>query len=389
MQINTDTYTKFTVLITIVSSFQSFTNPQQFNLPRCEVPGMVGACPSRICPIIERLKEENERIKNNPAASKETTKHINLLILEGPTGVGKTKLAEAIAKETDSVFYEIYGADIIDSYIGGSKDNVNENIAKAIAKGEAERKRVIIFIDETDAVTCNDKSTARTEYDAALKALWRHADKNKHNLQVYFIFATNHLDRLPVEFRNRLSSRTISMSNPDTEQRKELLHHFSKYYTEHELKEYCPADLIEKLVKETGKFSVRNIEDLFSSAYEYASNKPITPQHIMYALTETKVRVEKQNEPIEEEREKQRTRKREQEQDELQRQNFALQQKNLELQRRSITMQSLSLRFQFGLGSEFYTLRREVLEKCVFDYTIKHDTSRKNENRDTENVFHV
>ncbi len=274
--------------------------------PRYEIPGMIGACPPEIRPIIEQLKEDNKEISLGLIFRHE--KEIdNVLLLEGPTGVGKTALAQAIAKNTDSHFVEIYGADVLDGFIGGSKAIINESIENAIAEGKAYKKRVIIFIDEIDAFSCNENSTARTEYDAAYKALWRHIDKNKNNPCVFFIFATNHLNRVPVELRNRVDL-CIHMKNPDAQHRTELLDHFSEKYTQQKLDEYCSKEDIETLIRETKNFSVRNISNLCKHAHRNAvcNSEPIAQTHFMKELEKIKKEVALQRTATKEEQEKQR-----------------------------------------------------------------------------------
>lgn len=273
--------------------------------PRCEVPGMVGACPPEVGPIIEQLKENNKQF--NIGLMTRRNKNVdNVILFEGPTGIGKTALARAIATATDSHFVEIYGSDVLSSFIGGSAQIINEKIGIAIAEGLAYEKLVIIFFDEIDAFASRGAdSGARTEYDAAYKALWRHIDNNKNNPDVCFIFATNHLDRLPVELRNRVDY-SIHMKNPDALQRKELLNHFCKQYAHKELNQFCSSDCIEKLIRGTKDFSVRNISNLCKHAHHNAfiKNEPINEKHILKELEKIKKEIVLQQKPHKEEQER-------------------------------------------------------------------------------------
>jgi len=263
--------------------------------PQCRVPGMVGTYPAEVEHVIKQLNEENKQIKIGLRRGS-SRRLDNVLLFAGPTGVGKTTLARAIAINTESHLVEIYGADVLNGFIGGCKDNINTQIDLAIAEAEATRKRVIIFIDEIDAFSCDEKSTARTEYEAAYKALWRHIDENKDALNVFFIFATNHLDRIPVELRNRIDAGIIHIKHPDHEQRKEFLNHFSKEFAGVELSAYCSADFIEWLATETRNFSIRNLSRLCKYACMTAlhNDEPLTSDHLINEIKKIKKEVASQ-----------------------------------------------------------------------------------------------
>lgn len=316
MNIASRTYTKLALLfvlsnislqaISLSSLFwatPSTQPPTQENIPaytpkyaHCEVAGMAGTCPAKICSFIQQTKKISENIKNGIPAT-ENNRANNVLILEGPTGVGKTRLAKAMAQEAGCHFFEIYGADIPSKFVGGSKDYINEQMAIAKAEGKAREQVVMVFIDEIDALSCNEKSTAYAEYNGASMTLRHHLDLENDNPEIIFVFATSRLDKIPVQLLDRPGSRIVSIPKPDAEQRKKLLQYFSKIYAGKELAEYCSNDCLEQLIKEMENFSVRNVEDLLSDTSDYASDdgEPVALKHLMYALSVIKVNIERAN----------------------------------------------------------------------------------------------
>uniref|UniRef100_A0A803P2D7 AAA+ ATPase domain-containing protein n=1 Tax=Cannabis sativa TaxID=3483 RepID=A0A803P2D7_CANSA len=72
---------------------------------------------------------------------------ISGLLLHGPPGCGKTKLAHAIANQTGLPFYNISATEFVSGVSGESEENIRELFQKAHKTAPS-----IIFIDEIDAV---------------------------------------------------------------------------------------------------------------------------------------------------------------------------------------------------------------------------------------------
>lgn len=70
------------------------------------------------------------------------------ILLHGPPGCGKTKLAQAIANESGLSFYEIAAPQIVSGVTGQSEVNIRELFSKAHKTSPS-----IIFIDEIDAIS--------------------------------------------------------------------------------------------------------------------------------------------------------------------------------------------------------------------------------------------
>ncbi len=307
MQISTHTYIKRTALFIFATiSLQTFCNTPNSEIPQCRVPGMVGTCPAHICSIIERLKKENELIKKDANASL-TSPVENVLLLQGQSGTGKTKLAKEIINNTDSILIEIYSHDLLTPYRDGGKRLVNQTIENAILEAKTHHKRIIIVVDRIDDMSCTQDSLSCNELRAAYQALMDQIETHKNNPGIFFILTATHTEKLFDDFKKKFNDHTISLHNPDSDNRKEFLHHYSKRYTKKELNEYCSNDCIEKLIRETKNFNAHNITTIYSNAIEYATfdREPIAEKHLLYALEEIKATLKRWNAPSKEEQERQ------------------------------------------------------------------------------------
>ncbi|KAM5566251.1 hypothetical protein ABKV19_019957 [Rosa sericea] len=69
------------------------------------------------------------------------------ILLSGPPGCGKTKLAHAIANETSSTFHKISAPSLVSSFTGGSEDMIRRLFHKAYQTAPS-----VVFIDEIDVI---------------------------------------------------------------------------------------------------------------------------------------------------------------------------------------------------------------------------------------------
>lgn len=78
------------------------------------------------------------------------------ILLHGPPGCGKTKLAHAIANETGVPFYQISATEMVSGVSGASEENIRELFSKAYRTAPS-----IVFIDEIDAIASKRESLQR------------------------------------------------------------------------------------------------------------------------------------------------------------------------------------------------------------------------------------
>ncbi|XP_076907555.1 cell division control protein 48 homolog C-like [Bidens hawaiensis] len=158
------------------------------------------------------------------------------ILLHGPPGCGKTKLAHAIANETGCPFYKISATELVSGISGASEENIRELFSKAYRTAPS-----IVFIDEIDAIaskrenlqremerrivtqlmTCMDESHRVAKPDENSKSTELPNDKPGY---VLVIGATNRPDAVDLALRRPgRFDREISLGVPDENARIKIL----------------------------------------------------------------------------------------------------------------------------------------------------------------------
>ena len=144
------------------------------------------------------------------------------VLLSGPPGCGKTRLARAVAGESAVPFFSISGSDFVEMYVGVGAARIRDLFATAKASAPA-----IVFIDEIDAVG-RARSTSATggndEREATLNQLLVEMDGFGADSGVVVMAATNRPDILdPALLRPGRFDRRITLDPPDLKGRAAIL----------------------------------------------------------------------------------------------------------------------------------------------------------------------
>ncbi len=144
------------------------------------------------------------------------------ILLHGPPGTGKTILAKAVAKSTDSTFIEIVGSELVQKFIGeGAK------LVKEVFQLAKEKAPSIIFIDELDAIAATrvDVGTSgEREVQRTFMQLLSEIDGFDNLGNVKIIGATNRKDILDnAIIRPGRLDRMIHIDLPNNEAKVEIL----------------------------------------------------------------------------------------------------------------------------------------------------------------------
>ncbi|RDX68081.1 Cell division control protein 48-like C, partial [Mucuna pruriens] len=156
------------------------------------------------------------------------------ILLHGPPGCGKTRLAHAIANETGLPFYKISATEVVSGVSGASEENIRELFSKAYRTAPS-----IVFIDEIDAIASKRENLQREMEKRIVTQLMTCMDQSNRLLQpaddsersddhqpgyVLVIGATNRPDAVdPALRRPGRFDREIIIGNPDESAREEIL----------------------------------------------------------------------------------------------------------------------------------------------------------------------
>ena len=255
---------------------------------------------------LESLKEELREAIEWPIKHKDAFDYVNVetpkgILLHGPTGTGKTLIAKAVAKMTESNFISIKGPELLSKWVGESEKGVREIFRKARLAAPC-----IIFLDEVDAlvprrggssdshVTENVVSQILTEIDGL---------EELHN--VLIIGATNRLDIVdPAILRPGRFDRIIEVPLPDAKGR-------SNIFKIHTKKKPLAKDVdLEKIVERTNGFSGAEIAAITNRAgiaalKRYVNGKSssvkeieITQNDLIDAIRKVKPKISRMEEPL-------------------------------------------------------------------------------------------
>ncbi|ESW20508.1 hypothetical protein PHAVU_006G215100 [Phaseolus vulgaris] len=178
--------------------------------------------------VLEELKMEVIVPLFHPQLPKQLgVKPMAGILLHGPPGCGKTKLAHAIANETGLPFYQISATEVVSGVSGASEENIRELFAKAYRTAPS-----IVFIDEIDAIASKRENLQREMEKRIVTQLMTCMDQSSRLPTddsesagyVLVIGATNRPDAVdPALRRPGRFDREIIIGHPDEFAREEIL----------------------------------------------------------------------------------------------------------------------------------------------------------------------
>ncbi|WP_375290070.1 CDC48 family AAA ATPase [Qipengyuania sp.] len=141
------------------------------------------------------------------------------VLLHGPPGTGKTRLAQAVANESDANFYTINGPEIMGSGYGESEKRLREIFEEAARNAPA-----IVFIDEIDSIAPKRDRVPGEAEKRLVAQLLTLMDGLEARANLVVIAATNRPDAIDEALRRPgRFDREIVIGVPDERGRREIL----------------------------------------------------------------------------------------------------------------------------------------------------------------------
>ncbi len=141
------------------------------------------------------------------------------VLLHGPPSTGKTRLAQAVANESDAEFFTINGPEIMGSGYGESEKRLREVFEEAARAAPA-----IIFIDEIDSIAPKRTQVPGEAEKRLVAQLLTLMDGLEKRANLVVIAATNRPDAIDEALRRPgRFDREIVIGVPDERGRREIL----------------------------------------------------------------------------------------------------------------------------------------------------------------------
>ncbi|MEO0462264.1 MAG: CDC48 family AAA ATPase [Pseudomonadota bacterium] len=141
------------------------------------------------------------------------------VLLHGPPGTGKTRLAQAVANESDAEFFSINGPEIMGSGYGESEKRLRDVFEEATRAAPA-----IVFIDEIDSIAPKRSGVPGEAEKRLVAQLLTLMDGLEARTNLVVIAATNRPDAIDEALRRPgRFDREIVIGVPDTNGRREIL----------------------------------------------------------------------------------------------------------------------------------------------------------------------
>jgi len=208
----------------------------------------------------KELEEVVDFLKNPEKYRKIGARTPKGVLLLGPSGVGKTLLAKAVAGEAGVTFFSMAGSEFMEMLVGVGASRVRDLFAQAKSNGPS-----IVFIDEIDAIGRHRGRSGfiggHDEREQTLNQILVEMDGFTPNDNVIILAATNRGDLLdPALLRPGRFDRRVVLDMPDKDGRLAILKIHARG------KKFDKSIDFEKAADRTVGFSGADLENMLNEA---------------------------------------------------------------------------------------------------------------------------
>jgi len=207
----------------------------------------------------EELVEIVDFLKNPEKYRKVGARTPKGVLLVGPSGVGKTLLARAVAGEANVPFFSMAGSEFMEMLVGVGASRVRDLFSTAKKAAPS-----IIFVDELDAIGRSRSAGAMPAHDEreqTLNQILVEMDGFEPTDQVVVVAATNRGDLLDSALlRPGRFDRRVVLTLPDLEEREAIIKLHSKG------KPFVKNISWKKIARRTVGFSGADLENMLNEA---------------------------------------------------------------------------------------------------------------------------
>jgi len=214
---------------------------------------------ARVDDAKKELEEVVDFLKNPAKYQKIGARTPKGVLLFGPSGVGKTLLAKAVAGEANVPFFSMAGSEFMEMLVGVGASRVRDLFSQAKASAPS-----IIFIDEIDAIgrqRGRGLIGGHDEREQTLNQILVEMDGFTPNDNVLVMAATNRGDLLdPALLRPGRFDRRVTLDMPDKEGRLAILAIHARG------KKFVKGIDWQRIVDRTVGFSGADLENMLNEA---------------------------------------------------------------------------------------------------------------------------
>jgi transitional endoplasmic reticulum ATPase len=142
------------------------------------------------------------------------------ILMHGPSGVGKTLLAKAVATESEANFVSVRGPELLSKWVGESERGIREIFRRA-----RQASPCVVFFDEIDSIAPIRGAGAETAVtERVVSQLLTELDGMENMHGVIVLAATNRADMIdPALLRPGRFDKIIQIPMPDKDSRRQIL----------------------------------------------------------------------------------------------------------------------------------------------------------------------